>query len=162
MKDNDAGRLQIGDVNVVIGVHCQPRRQAQALVAITADLPICALACIENVHCANRSTSMRSARPRFVVALSAIPSQNDKKSSATIAGCRSHSPREAKLAGPEQAIPRAHHPHDHRIRIRRRKKFWRRPSWWSTVGRSIIIAMLAVIVLFSMYLVWAGIITRPP
>jgi len=64
------------------------------------------------------------------------------------------------LAVPEQAIPTPHNHHRHKVRIRRRKKFWRRPSWWSTVGRSIIVVMLAVTVLFCMYLVWAGVITR--
>ena len=43
--------------------------------------------------------------------------------------------------------------------MRRRKKFWRRPSWWSTVGRSIIVVLLAVTVLFCMYLVWSGMVS---
>ena len=68
---------------------------------------------------------------------------------------------EERLAVPEQAIPTPHDHHRHKVRIRRRKRFWRRPSWWSTVGRSIIVLMLAVTVLFCMYLVWAGVITRP-
>jgi len=68
---------------------------------------------------------------------------------------------EEKLAGPEQAIPTPQQHHRHHVRIRRRKKFWRRPSWWSTIGRSIIVVMLAVTVLFCMYLVWAGMVVRP-
>jgi K+-transporting ATPase A subunit len=65
------------------------------------------------------------------------------------------------LAGPEQAIPAERHHHGQRVRIRRRKKFWRRPSWWSNVGRSIVAVMLAVAVLFFIYLVWTGVIAHP-
>jgi len=61
------------------------------------------------------------------------------------------------LAGPQQAIPTPHvHHHHHHVRIRRRKKFWRRPSWWSTVGKSLIIGMLAACLLFSIYVLWGG------
>jgi hypothetical protein len=85
-----------------------------------------------------------------------------EKISGTIRRSFAHMvPREEKLAGPEQAIPTPHQQHRHHVRTRRRKKFWRRPSWWSTVGRSIIVLMLAVTVLFCMYLVWAGMILRP-
>jgi len=65
-----------------------------------------------------------------------------------------------KLAAPEPVVPTPHHHHDrHHVRIRRRKKFWRRPSWWSTMGRSIIVVLLAVTVLFCMYLVWSGMVS---
>jgi len=68
---------------------------------------------------------------------------------------------EEKLAGPEQAVAATHRHHEGHARIRRRKKFWRRQSWWATVGKAIVVLMVAVAVLFCMYLLLAGAVTSP-
>ena len=59
----------------------------------------------------------------------------------------------------EPAVETSRH---RRYRHRKRKKFWKRPSWWATIGKAVLVTLLGIAVLFGMWLVWSGMSSTTP